>query len=186
MAIKTFATGEVLTASDTNTYLANSGLVYVTGGTLSAGTLIGVNNCFTSTFRDYRIVFDSITNVNLGDILFQFAAGGSVNATANYYQQRLILSGGAITAANNDGATTFYTNYPAAGSTSYLIVDVMNPQIAENSQIFANGLYYNGNTQTRQTNGFFNTTTSFDGFRISSSGGGNVTARYTVYGYRNG
>jgi hypothetical protein len=29
MAIKTFTTGEVLTAADTNTYLANSGLVYV-------------------------------------------------------------------------------------------------------------------------------------------------------------
>jgi hypothetical protein len=30
MAIKTFTTGEVLTASDTNTYLANSGLVFET------------------------------------------------------------------------------------------------------------------------------------------------------------
>ena len=30
MAIKTFTTGEVLTASDTNTYLANAGLVYIT------------------------------------------------------------------------------------------------------------------------------------------------------------
>jgi hypothetical protein len=29
MAIKTFTTGEVLTASDTNTYLANAGLVFV-------------------------------------------------------------------------------------------------------------------------------------------------------------
>jgi hypothetical protein len=27
MAIKTFTTGEVLTAADTNTYLANSGLI---------------------------------------------------------------------------------------------------------------------------------------------------------------
>ena len=30
MAVKTFSTGEVLTASDTNTYLNNGGLVYIT------------------------------------------------------------------------------------------------------------------------------------------------------------
>jgi hypothetical protein len=37
MAIKTFTTGEVLTASDTNTYLANSGLVYVKSQTIGSG-----------------------------------------------------------------------------------------------------------------------------------------------------
>ncbi len=29
MAVKTFTTGEVLTAADTNTYLNNGGLVYI-------------------------------------------------------------------------------------------------------------------------------------------------------------
>jgi len=35
MAIKTFTTGEVLTAADTNTYLTNSGFQYVSSGSFT-------------------------------------------------------------------------------------------------------------------------------------------------------
>ena len=56
MAVKTF-TSSTLTASDTNTYLANAGLVYVTSVTGGTGvTTITVSNCFSSTYDAYRIV----------------------------------------------------------------------------------------------------------------------------------
>ena len=38
MAIKTFTSGAVLTAADTNTYLTNSGLVYIAQGELTSAT----------------------------------------------------------------------------------------------------------------------------------------------------
>ena len=38
MAIKTFTTGEVLTASDTNTYLNNGGLVFINQVSYTAST----------------------------------------------------------------------------------------------------------------------------------------------------
>lgn len=51
MAIKTFTTGEVLTASDTNTYLANSGLVFVKSQTIgSAVTSVTVSDAFSATY----------------------------------------------------------------------------------------------------------------------------------------
>lgn len=62
MAIKTFSAGSVLTASDTNTYLANAGLVYVTQVTVGSGvSSVTVSNCFSSTYENYLVVFSGIS-----------------------------------------------------------------------------------------------------------------------------
>ena len=53
MAVKTFTTGEVLTASDTNTYLANAGLVYITSTSVGTGGSLTVSNCFSATYNNY-------------------------------------------------------------------------------------------------------------------------------------
>jgi hypothetical protein len=58
MAIKTFTTGEVLTAADTNTYLANSGLVYVASTTVGTGvSSVTVSSAFNSTYDNYKIIY---------------------------------------------------------------------------------------------------------------------------------
>ena len=67
MAIKTFTTGEVLTASDTNTYLANSGLVYITSTAVS-GSTVSVSNCFNSTYDWYKVVLFVTGTVTGSDI----------------------------------------------------------------------------------------------------------------------
>ena len=74
MAIKTFSTGEILTASDTNTYLANSGLVYVAKATLATNTtdLVG---CFSSTYDNYRIVLDGLNPNSSSDIYWRLQIG---------------------------------------------------------------------------------------------------------------
>jgi uncharacterized membrane protein YeaQ/YmgE (transglycosylase-associated protein family) len=108
MAIKTFATGEVLTASDTNTYLANSGLVYVTSTTIgSAVSSVTVSNCFSSTYDNYRIILSDATVSVGGSIGLQlnlstgntYYLGGIyltfTNATVNGY-------GPAVTSRWND------------------------------------------------------------------------------------
>ena len=57
MAIKTFTAGEVLNASDTNTYLANSGLVYIKQQTI--GNLVPsvtVTDAFSADYDNYRVI----------------------------------------------------------------------------------------------------------------------------------
>jgi hypothetical protein len=58
MAIKTFTTGEVLTASDTNTYLANSGLVYIKSQTIREQLQVfRMTVAFSSdTYDNYKIL----------------------------------------------------------------------------------------------------------------------------------
>jgi len=84
MAIKTFTDLTTLPASDINTYLANSGLVYVTSGTLS-GNAVNFAGCFTSNYTNYRIMFDSVTFSGSGDVYYQFLNGSTPNTTSNYY-----------------------------------------------------------------------------------------------------
>ena len=52
MAIKTYVSSTTLSASDMNTYSANSGLVYITEVVATSGTTLSVNSCFTSTYSN--------------------------------------------------------------------------------------------------------------------------------------
>jgi hypothetical protein len=87
MAIKTFTTGEVLTASDTNTYLANSGLTYITQGTVSANTTLNFTSIFTSAYDNYRVVFTSSANQTApgNQINLRVRSGSTDLSTGNAY-----------------------------------------------------------------------------------------------------
>ena len=63
MAVKTFTTGEVLTAADTNTYLNNGGLVWIKTATVTNAADSGTafRSIFTSTYDAYRIVCHTLT-----------------------------------------------------------------------------------------------------------------------------
>ena len=88
MAIKTFTTGELLTASDTNTYLANSGLVYVSSGT-TAGTAntLAIATAFSSTYEHYLLHLTvKRTTLTADEVLFlQLYASGVVKNGASDY-----------------------------------------------------------------------------------------------------
>jgi len=78
MAIKTFTTGEVLTASDTNTYLANAGLVHIKTATVTNATDSGTTwrSVFNGTYDSYRIVchtLNAFTNGAVPRMLFYYS-----------------------------------------------------------------------------------------------------------------
>ena len=182
MAIKTFTTGEVLTASDTNTYLANSGLVYVGGGTLAAAGTIAVNGCFTSTYTNYRILLWQTGLSAAGDIFFNLRASGT-SSTANYYWNR-IISNGSIFGAVANLSTSHYVAYSASTPLFSATIEVFEPQVATQTKINSAGQGYNGaNSDSRTTSGFHDIATSYDGFSLTSSVA-TISTKYAIYGYR--
>jgi LAS superfamily LD-carboxypeptidase LdcB len=96
MAIKTFTSGSVLTAADTNTYLANSGLVYIAEGSTSTSVLgLNFNNVFTTTYDNYRIMIDYFKPVTAARfVALQLRVGGFDTATNYYYAYRGIYTDG--------------------------------------------------------------------------------------------
>ena len=86
MAIKTFTTGEVLTAADTNTYLANSGLVFVASTTFSASSGVEMSNCFTSTYDNYEVQITYYGSVGT-NTQFQLMTGTNTKDTGSTYDR---------------------------------------------------------------------------------------------------
>jgi len=183
MAIKTFATGEVLTASDTNTYLANSGLVYVTNFTGTNTAVVNVDNCFTSTYDNYLLVIQSMTSHGNGFIpQIQFRYAGPTTQTTTYYSG---IVGATYTGTNtnrnvNNGTVGYIGNGCDNLGNGNGIVNIArtSAQIAYTCQ-FSD--YYNA--VWSQGGGYVTTSRTYTGFALSMSSG-NISVTATLYGYR--
>ena len=189
MAIKTFTTGEVLTAADTNTYLANSGLVYVTQASWTSQTGVNIDNCFTSTYANYRIMLDLTSFSSNDTFLFQFRDSGGAVGTANYDWQLLEYAGTAITGLGQAAGTWSRLSFSYA-SPGYVfsIIDIFNPQASLRTQWNANSSSQNGTTATLVNNvaRHFRTTGSMTGIRFGTLNGTyTFSGKARVYGYRN-
>jgi hypothetical protein len=186
MAIKTFTTAEVLTAADTNTYLANSGLVYITEVALSTTALDGI---FTSTYDNYRIVVNQIKTAGAGALVrynFRDTSNATVNAS-NYY-----------TAGNRfDSAGTNYDfgtqavayadtgiNATTGGDWASFAMDIYGPRLSTNTSTSLCGVgAINGPSIVTTANGY-NAVQAHAGIIFSLSAGAISTGRVFVYGYR--
>jgi hypothetical protein len=186
MAVKTF-TSEVLTSADTNTYLANSGLVYVTNATATSGTSLSVNNCFTSTYSAYRIVVTRCTIGAVSGMNMRMRASGTDQATL-YYNIRsgynYATSAADVSAVNN--GTEWNLPLISDTTSAACVIDIYNPQEAHKTQYSAQGSdSRTAGVGALVSGGMLNNTTAYDGFTIYS--GQTITSlNLTVYGYRKG
>jgi len=185
MAIKTFTTGDVLTASDTNTYLANSGLVYITQTTFSGVVSTTVQSCFSGTYTNYVIVARLYTTSN--DSFYQNTLGTTPAAT-NYNYQKLEVNGATITGTRSTGQTSFnFTSNSNGAFYQTTTLDLFSPYVADATGLQiahtrTNGAYTAPNVFSIYGN--HSTATSYDGFTISVPTG-TMTGALWVYGRRN-
>jgi hypothetical protein len=177
MAIKTFTDNTTLPASDINTYLTNSGLVYVTSATIgTAVSSVAVANAFNSTYDNYKIVASGGTG-NTAQAITMILTG----STANYYQFLSYVNyatGGQTIAAVNNGANWGYIGENSTNST-VINIDVINPNLAKYT-------YFNGSytgTVAGTIGGYHGVATAYTGFTLTVAG--NMTGgTIAVYGYR--
>ena len=184
MAVKTF-TSEILTSSDTNTYLANSGLVYVTSATIgSAVASVTVSSAFSATYDAYRIVVTGGTASASTGIAVSMSGG-----PANSYYYGLVYATYASSVVNanvntNNGSRWDYVGGTTASQAASFSFDVQNPFLSVYTTIH-NGSY-SGALTAGTGNGYLGVTTSFTGFVIAPQAGTMTGGTITVYGYRKG
>ena len=187
MAIKTFTSGQVLTAADTNTYLANSGLVYVATSSNSATSFLQVDNCFTSTYDNYYITLTA-SAASANDVLYYRLVDGTTPDAGNNYNHNQLQN-----------YTTTVANFEALNASGCIIgniygtnsgffttqLNIYQPQTTlrtfSSSLIIAKG---SGSIVTNTVTGVTNVTTQYEGIRFYSPGGITFTATATVYGFR--
>ena len=181
MAVKTFAVGEVLTASDTNTYLANAGLVYITSTTVGSGvSSVTVSNCFSSTYDNYRIVYTGGTQSSNTQTALRL---GSSTTGYSGSIQYVIYTGGAAPAQASDNNGDKFTWAGGGDSISVIVVcDLFGPYATAHTRIAVPNVTYSILAGTYA--GIHGVSTSYTGFTILPGSGTLTGGTITVYGYR--
>lgn len=181
MAIKTFTSGEVLTAADTNTYLTNSGLVFVKAQTIgSTVSSVTVSDAFSTTYDNYLIQLsggvgstDANLRLTLGSTATDYYAGGLfVGYTAS-----------TVTGSNTNNGGFIDIGY---GSTNALSGrgEIDSPFLAKRTIFRTNPVSSSTTYPFGIFGGFLNNATSYTAFTITPSGGTMTGGTITVYGYR--
>ncbi len=178
MAIKTFTDGVSLPASDINTYLANSGLVYVTSQTVGTGvSSVTVSNAFNSSYDNYRVIWTGGTfGVNDNAISVQFANTAHHYACMRYDSFTGTGSGTLFTNAQ----TSAYTGLSATATQTSIVMDVMTPYLAQFTK-WTNML--TSNLYVGYAGGVYAQNTSISSITFIQ-GGGFTGGTITVFGYR--
>jgi len=183
MAIKTFTTGEVLTAADTNTYLANSGLVFVKSQTVGSGvSSVTVSSAFSSTYDNYVVTYQGGTMTS--DTALTFKLGSTTNNCYGAFIYTPSYLGTTVTNVgdNNLAFFTYAGGGNSGGVTSYLYL--AGPNTATRTYITSGlinystvfGTYTGGHYANDQHTAF-----TYAPFSGTLTGG-----TITVYGYRKG
>lgn len=184
MAVKTF-TSTTLSSSDVNTYLANSGLTYISTTTL-ANTTTQFVGAFTNTYTNYRAVFSVAGSA--GNALYMRWLVGTTVQTGNMISQDgyVNYSAGVL---NLGGRADQYGQFGAIFPTypSTFTVDIYSPQeptySSYSSQFGTAGV---SNTDSRMI--FFAgrniATTQMTGFEITTATAVTLAGTMTLFGYR--
>jgi hypothetical protein len=185
MAIKTFFAGQVLTAADTNAYLANAMATFVKSTTITAGaSSVTVSNCFSSTYDRYKIVISTNSNTAGGNQGFILTpnVGNSGNYTSGMYQ---LATSGTVSTFNVPGDT--YILMGLSGN-NQMVVEVDNYNAFASTGKTANIRWssYDGSASQGGTSTHWSVNTSSNtGFSIAIGGGYTMGAgTVIVYGYR--
>ena len=169
------------------TSLTPAGVAKITTQTFSAVSSVSVNNCFSSTYVNYRILA-RFTNSNSGPQgLFLRLRASSTDATTNYdtlgfrgYQTGVATeSFGYNTDATRYGNATNLTT-----GMNFSVIDMAGPFLAETTQMIAqHALTESGTSAVLWHSTWYNDNqTSYDGFTISVAAG-TITGTIYVYGY---
>jgi hypothetical protein len=186
---KTLAEGQFayIEATDTTQYYNGSswvtvgttpGLVLVSTTPVS-GTSFSVNNCFSATYKNYRIIYNfTVADQNM---TFRLRVGGADNSTSNYSRQRLYVAATTVQGARTSSATS-WTDYLGSDGASFWLMDIFSPFEAAKTGAWLENGYNQASDATFNVGSLQqNQATSFDGFTIS--GGNTMTGTCYVYGY---
>jgi len=196
----TGTTGAVLTADAGET----TGLKWAAAG--SVGGLVHINttsfsgavafslpdNTFTSTYDNYRIVWNDIRLASsFGNLLLRVRGGGTDNNSSIYGTAGLIE---VIFTSNSQtyiaqrsqssfilGAINSNTDQNRSG-----YIDLYSPNLAKKTMLFGQSSFIDNASYLENWNysGQHSTETAFDSATIFSSAGTNIAGTISVYGYR--
>lgn len=157
------------------------GLVKVTDASVTAGSTLTVNNCFSATYKNYLVVFSGISASSA--VTFRLR-NASADRTGNDYVAQQIVSYG--TTLNSAASTSTSIDLGAITTEGFITIEVYRPFISTQETHGRYRMYgYQSNVTSFVTRdgGFnYNQVNQNDGFSLLAT---SLTAEVVVYGYRN-
>jgi hypothetical protein len=161
------------------------GLVYINSGTFSSTSQLTVENVFTSTYKDYKVLIQVTDNsADDSESSLRLYAGG--NITANYISQRLdaqssTVGGGKDVLGTDEWDMTQLDQSYTYGA--FIEVHLRSPQEAAVTHMFMQGTgNYGANAlYTKASAGVHTGTDQADGFAYRPTTG-TITGNWVVYG----
>jgi len=169
------------------------GLTLINTTSFSAVTSQSINDVFSTTYDNYRIVAN-ILGAGAGGGGFanrlRLRVSGADNTASNYRYAGYGLndaSADSIFKVQSNGlATSFLLEAASSQSIAYKVIDVFSPFKTENTSINYQGMYVESNAKFFNYNmgGVTSVTTSYTGFTIfTADAGTTIEGRISVYGY---
>ena len=138
-------------------------------------------NTFTSTYRNYRIIFSNLTTSAGTNARFRLRSAGSDTTTSSYYRYGSVSTSGSLANAF-EGNTSFYLGVASSTSTNnaFAVIDLINPQVVSRTPISyqswsTGGSFFN-------VGGYQEDSTQFDSITIFPDSG-NISGTMQIFGY---
>lgn len=157
------------------------GLAHITTSTFTGSSAVNIDNCFTSTYANYRILFQAICSAGNPTVTVRMRAASSDNTAASYTRRGYY---GGVTAANvnTTGATSWSMAVLSTTSPGLIGMDLYSPALTAYTLYQASvydstgyGIFIQGEHQV---------SSPFDGFSLTPASG-TMTGTVRVYGYIN-
>ena len=181
MSYPVFASGDVLNASDMNAV----GLWLIKTQTVGNGvSSVTVTGAFSSTYDHYRIIYAGGAASTISSIALQFGPSSVSGFNANYNSVLLYgaYAGGAAAVLASANATQFVYAGEGDATTNYVVLDVLNPNNAKNTQITG---VLAGQNVMGSIGGIQKNNGQYTQFTLTPGAGTLTGGTIRVYGYRN-
>lgn len=160
------------------------GMVLVATSSFTTAATVSVDNCFTSTYSNYRIVVDTTSSAAAADLQFRVRGSGSDVSTSTYAYGVGRSSASAILFQGGSGSATFIyigAMVNTSGDNTMVSIDITRPALAAKTQIsflasgYSQFVWYGFGANSNAT--------AYDGFSLVPSTG-TITGTVRIYAYR--
>lgn len=180
--------GQVLTADSAESTgmkwadpaTGGGGLTLITKSSFTSSTAVNVDSVFSSTYKDYRIVFD-FTSSTTEVVNVRFRSGGSTY-TGNTYEWRIT----SVAVGNESGIFTYMKIGQNGTSRFGAQLELSSPYVTGYTTwtLASTGLSTGAGAATYVGGGWNDTSRSEDGIQLYGANGGSLTGQILVYGYK--
>lgn len=161
---------------------SESGLVHIETADINGLSAFSFNNVFTSTFDNYRVLFNIFSTENNLVVNIRLRASGTDESGSRYNLVQIFGNGSTAVSTAQTAQTSFTIGTSTDGNESIYLADILSPALTQNALGIGNEIRSTsgiGLRQFRVTN-----TTAYDGITLFVATGNITSGKVSIYGYR--